>query len=292
MAGSMRISSPCRPVRGRRGQCGGNKRRRARVSHVYSRSRACSRQVSARAHVEEAAMGTLRNVGIRVPNRCTRSRPAGRGAASGERVCAGGAVLPRASAARTAVGQLGPGHRAPFGLISRQARHTRSPWVSRHASGGVAPVDRCTERRWDTKDCRQLHPVGEAPSRHAHRGMGQNHIPEGAGAAVGGCWVGLGPSIARLTRDRPSHWDPCREWGVSCIFLRLHSYRFPVRFHRCPWGVPWGHPCVPLHDPARCLRVGCHRYSQGVPSGGNLRGRSRLRWGVRAGFSRITLVEE
>jgi len=32
----------------------GNRRRRARVSHVCSRSRAYSRQVSARAHVEEA----------------------------------------------------------------------------------------------------------------------------------------------------------------------------------------------------------------------------------------------
>jgi len=53
----------------------GNMRRRARVSHVCSRSRACSRQVSARAHVEEAAMGTLRSVEIRVPSRC--SQPSG-----------------------------------------------------------------------------------------------------------------------------------------------------------------------------------------------------------------------
>jgi len=98
----------------------GNKRSRARVAHVCSCSRACSRQVSARAHVDEAAMGILRSVGIRVPSRCTKSRPAGRGPASGERACAGGgAVLPRASAARTAVEQRGPGHRVPFGLISR-----------------------------------------------------------------------------------------------------------------------------------------------------------------------------
>jgi len=67
----------------------GNRRRRARVSHVCPRSRACSRQVSARVHVEEAAMGTLRSVGILVPSRCPRSRPAGRGPASGERTCAG-----------------------------------------------------------------------------------------------------------------------------------------------------------------------------------------------------------
>jgi len=53
-----------------------------------------------------------------------------------------------------------------------------------------------------------------------------------------------------------------------------------------------GHPCVPLHFPVRWLRVSCHRYRQGVPRGGNLRRRSRLRWGVRAGLRRLTLVEE
>jgi len=35
-------------------------------------------------------MGILRSVEIRVPSRCTRSRPARRGPASGERACAGG----------------------------------------------------------------------------------------------------------------------------------------------------------------------------------------------------------
>jgi len=108
------------------------------------------------------------------------------------------------------VEQRGLGHRALCGVISRQARHTRSPWVSSHASGGAATVDRCTEQRWDTKDCRQLHPVGEAPSRRAYRGMGQNHIPEGwVEAVVRGrergvlCWDGTcacppdeGPSVS------------------------------------------------------------------------------------------------
>jgi len=42
----------------------------------------------------------------------------------------------------------------------------------------------CTNRRWDTNDCRQLVPVGETPSRRAHRGTGQNHIPEGWVEAV------------------------------------------------------------------------------------------------------------
>jgi len=115
----------------------GNKRSRVMVSHVCSRSRACSRQVSARAHVDEAAMGTLRSVGIRVPSRWIDG----------------------------CLAMVAHGH--PW---SSMVIHG-IPWVSSHASGGAAPVDRCTERRWDTKDVRQLHPVGEAPSRRAHRGM-------------------------------------------------------------------------------------------------------------------------
>jgi len=42
----------------------GKRRRRARTSHVSSRSTACSRQVRARAPLEEAAMGTLHCVQI------------------------------------------------------------------------------------------------------------------------------------------------------------------------------------------------------------------------------------
>jgi len=60
-----------------------------------------------------------------------------------------------------------------------------------------------TERRWDINDCRQ--PVGETPSRRAHRGMGQNPIPDGwAEAKIRGCGLGVsgwyggpaGPSVA------------------------------------------------------------------------------------------------
>jgi len=68
----------------------GKMRRRARVCHVCFRTRPCSSQVSARAHVEEAAMGTLRSVGMQIPSRCTRSMHGGRGPASGECACAGG----------------------------------------------------------------------------------------------------------------------------------------------------------------------------------------------------------
>jgi len=46
-------------------------------------------------------------------------------------------------------------------------------------SGGAEPADRWTERRFLTRDCWQLHQVGEAPSRRAHRVMGQNQMPDG-----------------------------------------------------------------------------------------------------------------
>jgi len=65
-------------------------------------------------------MGSLRSVSNRVPSKCTTCRPTGKGPASGECACAGGgAVLPRASAASTAVEQRGPEHRASCGDISR-----------------------------------------------------------------------------------------------------------------------------------------------------------------------------
>jgi len=118
----------------------GNRRRRARVYHVCSRSTACSRQVSSRAYVEEAAIETLRSVEIRVPSRCNRYRHAGRGPARGERACAGGAVFPRASSASTVLEQRGPGHRAPCGGISLACHeHTKAvgiePCVRRGHSG-------------------------------------------------------------------------------------------------------------------------------------------------------------
>jgi len=117
ITGLRRTSSPCNPVR-------------VRVSRVCSRSSACSRQVSALAHVDVSAMGTLRLVGMRVSRRCTRSRPAWRAPSSGECACAGGgggALLPRDSAASTGVNQRAHWHPAPCGDNSRQAKHTRRP---------------------------------------------------------------------------------------------------------------------------------------------------------------------
>jgi len=96
------------------------------------------------------------------PRTCTRSKPAGRGPASGDtpvlgRWCYPGPVPP--------VPPWASRPRAPrfCGDISWQVRHTRRHWPSIQASGGAEPVDRCTERRWETSDCRQAHPVGEAP---------------------------------------------------------------------------------------------------------------------------------
>jgi len=234
----------------------GNRGRRARVSHVCSRSRACSRQVSARAHVEEAATGTLRSVGIRVPSNCTRSRPAGRGAASGERVCAGGGVSPRASAASTAPGQRGPGHHAPCGIISRQVKHTRSPWVSSYASGAAAPVDRCTKRRPDTSDCSQPHPVGEAPSRRAHLGIGQNHMPDGCvEAGVRGRDRGLlgwdGRIASSSVEASSVSVGPAAGGGASRVSPRMPTCISSGRSPSAPPGGPEGQP---VYSPA-CPRL-------------------------------------
>jgi len=123
----------------------------------------------------------------------------------------GGAVLPRASAARSPVEQRGPVHLSPFGDITVQAEHTQRTWASSQASGGDAPVYRCGERRWETSDCRQPHPVGEAPSRHAHRGIGQNHMPDGWAEATvrgrdRGCYVEMGALPGTPSRTHPFPW--------------------------------------------------------------------------------------
>jgi len=49
-----------------------------------------------------------------------------------------------------------------------------------------------TGRSQEIRDYRQPHHVGEALSRCAHRGMGQNHIPDGwAEAWARDCELGL-----------------------------------------------------------------------------------------------------
>jgi len=84
-----------------------------------------------------------------------------------------------ASAANNAEEHLGPRHLESTAEKSWQARHTRMLWACSQLSGGAESADRWTERRWEIKDCRKPHLVGEAPSRLAHRGMGQNHMPDG-----------------------------------------------------------------------------------------------------------------
>jgi len=119
-------------------------------------------------------MGTLRSVAIRSPSKGTKTRPAVSGPASGERCFEGGAVLPRASAASTAVQQRGPGHRAPFEVISRQARHTRSPKVSSHASGGAAPVIGAPSGGGIPTTAGSSTSRLGPPPRREHLGIGQN----------------------------------------------------------------------------------------------------------------------
>jgi len=75
-------------------------------------------------------MGTLRCVGMRVSQQLydIKARGVG-GPTSGERVCAGGAEFPSASAASTAEEHLGPVHLDRTADSSWQARHTRRLWA-------------------------------------------------------------------------------------------------------------------------------------------------------------------
>jgi len=183
----------------------GKRRSRARASHVCSSSIACSRHVRARAQLEEAAMGTQRNVGICVP--AFGGYPGPRGAArTGESVFAPGeADIPAARAASIVEEHRRPGHRDPTADSSWQARHTRRLWARSQLSGGAEPADRWTERRWLTRDCKQPQPVGEAPSRRAHRSMGQNQMPDGwTEAGVRDCDRGLPGCIGGSSEVPPT----------------------------------------------------------------------------------------
>jgi len=181
----------------------------------------------------------------------------------------GGGVLPRANAASSAVEQHGPGHRAPCGLISRQARHTRSPWVSSHKSGGAAPVDRCTDRRWDTNDCRQLTSSVRPPRGVRTAALGRTTIPKGGWrmwsvAVVGGCWVGTGASPAPLTRARPFPWGPLRRAGPHVHLRACRRETVQGRFNVGRWGGLAGHH---LYLPAR-TRAPIPDRSPQLPPGG------------------------
>jgi len=78
--GSCGPSIPSLPSGGRVDQCDtGEEEKAAQGPHVCSRSTACSRQVRARLQLEEAAMGTLRSVGICVASKLRISRPWGGG---------------------------------------------------------------------------------------------------------------------------------------------------------------------------------------------------------------------
>jgi len=60
-------------------------------------------------------------------------------------------------------------------------------------------------------ECKQVHAVGKAPSRRAHRGMEQNHMPVGwAEEGARGCDGGL---------------PGCIFWGFHCGRVHLHWAR-------------------------------------------------------------------
>jgi len=110
-------------------------------------------------------------------------------------------------------------------------------------------------------DCKQPHPVGEAPSRRAHCGIGQNHMPDGwAEAGARGCDRGVpGCEV-----------DPT---GASTM---VGSTSMGL----APGGMP------PLLWVGVCLHWPLRGVSRGGPRRGALRGRLDWRRGARRAVGR------
>jgi len=158
-------------------------RRRVRLCYIWSRSTACSRQIRARAHVEKAAIGTLRRMGMRVPGRCTRSGPAWRGQPGVSAPVRGGnqpgpmlPLLPWSNVG-TGTGPLArifPGNPGAHGGRGRRARHTAGP----HRSSAIPSVS-------------PPHGAGTAASgRTMYRTGGRRRV---SGAAFVGVRLGCNP---------------------------------------------------------------------------------------------------
>jgi len=206
--------------------------------------------------------------------------------------------LPRASVASTTVERRGPGHLFPCGVFSRQARHTRSRWASSQASGGPTLVDNCTERKWDTNDCRQLHPVAEPPSRRAQHDIWKNQIPEGWVEAVvrgrdravlgldgsracpsaEGSSIAMGPVAGSGASRAPACASMCTSSGSVSIGATAGSRR---AYRVSPSAV--------TYTGSGSVAIWSFWWSSGAgPSVGG----SRLRWGIRTGLRRLPPVKE
>jgi len=112
--------------------------------------------------------------------------------------------LPRASAASTAVEQRGPAHRAPCGVISRQARHTGP------SGGGIQYTSGSSN------------PSVRPPRGVRTAALGRTTSLNGgwrlwSGAETGGCWDRMGASPAYLTRAPPFPCGPSRGAGRPCV---------------------------------------------------------------------------
>jgi len=230
----------------------GMMRRRVKVSHVSSRSTACGRQVSARAHVEEAAIGTLHSVRMRAPSRCTRSRPAERGRplAPGGLRCKPGQVPPvppwsisvpgTAQLAVIFLGRLGTPEGLGRGARPPAVRHRLTGAQSgggTHATAG-SPIPSVRPPRGARTAA-----LGRTTYRKVERGWG----PGSRSGAVRFGW-----EHGRPLRQGLIYFHGASQWG------------------RCILGKS-------LHGPTYLFRVGLHRCLRGVPVGGVLRGMSRLR---------------
>jgi len=181
-----------------------------RVSHVCSRSTACSRQVRARAHVEDGD-------GDVYSCKRMRSRPDGRGPAGGECACPGGGALPIANAASTA--QEYRGEHTHAKVVRLPGRRLAGPrWQIGAPSAGETPgfggipirpgwpLRGVHTRAWDETTSRRGcggPPRGELggfePSAEPAR-CGSTSIGAGGAGAGGEGSVAMGPAVGSRGR--------------------------------------------------------------------------------------------
>jgi len=189
-----------------------------------------------------------------------------------------GAVLARANAASNAVDKRGPGHRAPCLVTSRQARHTRSPWVSSHESGGAAPIGGGTPTTLGrpSQSVRPPRGVRTAALAEPHSRWSSGGVVRGRGRGVLG-WDGS----RACTSDEGSSifMGPVAAGGDSrectCVSSCTGSGSVSIGAPAGARGASPVHPCTsPCTGPGSV--AGC---AWGVPWGGALRGRGKSRLG-------------
>jgi len=239
----------------------GKRRRRARASHVCLRSTAYSRQVRARAQQEEAAIGTLRSVGI-----CEASKLRITGTGGG-----------RTGQWRTCL-RRGGGRSSPPQGPPAPPRSTSAP-------GTLTPPPTVRGRPGTPAGC------GPAASCRAGRSL-RTGGPSGGGRPGTACSTIR--SVRRPRGARTVAWDrtTCQSGGrrrvpgaatAGSLAATACHQGSPPRWGPIPWARPWGHALLGfrrrgLHG---WVRVRLHRSLRGASRGCLPRGVRRMHLGWR-----------